>query len=419
MTLSAMSPQLRPRPETGWRAARGWRRVGRLVEAFVIMLPGVLMVGFATGLISAPRDVDMSIPNPIKGVFAAMTVLSIVATLLRRRWPAACLAVTVVAGLTVEFMLFPFNPLNFYLTLTVGYFALQNERRRSLVVAGLITVLYLCSSLFTWSPERPGAAFDGAMWILAGTAIGTAMRSQRQMVRALEERAERAESAREEVILRSVAEDRVRVARELHDIIAHHVSAIGVQTGSAAQVMDTRPDLAKQLLSDARASAARVLDELQKVLGVLRQGESLVPTSVQPDRPDVDELLATSTATGMVISADGLQHLAPLAAEGFMAAYRLLQESLTNAHRHAPGSPVSIDVRRSEDGVDLEVTNAAPSHRPTAQDPHRRRFGLIGMRERIDAVGGTLEVGPTDDGGFRVWAHLPGDSFDPNSQVPQ
>ncbi|MFV0428732.1 MAG: sensor histidine kinase [Arachnia sp.] len=388
--------------------SRAWLRFGRTLEVIVLALPGAMLLGFATGAFNGPHTFDVSFSSPVKALFSTMTAVSMAATLLRRRWPTICLLVVTAASVSVEFMQLPINPLHIYLTVTMGYFVLRNERRRSLIMASVIAVVFLVMSIFNWRSDAPGAAFDGVLWVVAGTTVGMAVRSQRQMVQALQDRAERAESAREELVLRGIAEDRVRVARELHDIIAHHVSAVGVQTGSAAHVIDTRPDLAKKLLLDARASAARVLDELQMVLGVLRQGESLVPTAVQVGRPDIAELLATSRANGVDLSASGVEHLESLPAESFIVAYRLLQESLTNAHRHALGAPVTITVEALEAGVEVVVSNSAADHSPADPEPDRRRFGLIGTQERIDSVGGTLVTGPTEDGGFRVRAHVPG-----------
>ncbi|MFV0407875.1 MAG: sensor histidine kinase [Propioniciclava sp.] len=405
MPAIATPPEITP--ASAATSMRSWHRVGRILEVLVVVGPGLMMLGLATGTFVGERIPEITAPATTKALFATMLIVAMATTLIRRRWPTICLAVTLVAGLTVEFMQFPFNPVNLYVTLAMSHFAVVHPRRRTVTVALVIAAIYLLTGIVTWTPDRPGAALDGALWVLAGTAVGSAMRSQREMVRALEERAERAESAREELVLRGVAEDRVRVARELHDIIAHHVSAIGVQTGSAAHVLDSRPDLAKKLLGEARASAAKVLEELQLVLGVLRQGESLVPTSVIPGRPDVNELLASAATADATLTTAGIEHLDALPAESFMVAFRLLQESLTNAHRHAPGAAVTIRIQPTEAATVIEVTNARPAQPPPPVEPERRRFGLIGMQERVDSVGGQLTTGPTLSGGYRVWAELP------------
>ncbi|MFV0452930.1 MAG: sensor histidine kinase [Propioniciclava sp.] len=410
-------------PTSRWSRAR--RRLLRVAEVLLILAP-VLVLAAAVALVlagrvSLPLTVDQppwyesKQPTPPFAVeqgpamvVGLLILAGMAAALTRRRWPLTAVVVAVLAMVGVQLLGVPGQPLMLYVMLTIGYFAIHHTARRTSVVAGASAIALIASEFPPWEEIQLDSWFLPALWVLVGAAIGSAIRSQRLMVRALEERAERAESAREELVGRSVAEDRVRVARELHDIIAHHVSAMGVQAGSAAQVIDTRPDLAKELLRNVRESGARVLDELQAVLGVLRQGESLVPTAVHAGRPDLSELLDTVGATGVDVTVAGAEYLDELSAEGYLAAYRILQESLTNAHRHAPGAPVLVRITSAEDSVSIRITNGPADRPPAPDETGRRRFGLIGMRERVDTLGGELSTGPTATGGFAVEARIPG-----------
>lgn len=284
--------------------------------------------------------------------------------------------------------------------------AFRGPRRTALVSAGWATAILLATAFVPllhgadpW--VRPGDSF---LWVWIGIAAGIARRNHVLMVDALKERAEKAEAAQEEVALRLVAEDRVRIARELHDVLAHHVSAINVQAGVARHLIRQDPDAADAALVHVRTAANSVMTELQSILGVLRQNETLVPSEPAPTPDDLAETIRAASALGLDLTVDGptrVDDLAPLARH---AAHRFVQEALTNAGRHAPGVPVRLSVRRGDELV-IEVRNAQPAARPTERTTAGAGFGLIGMRERIGAAGGTLSVERDEE--FAVTARLP------------
>jgi signal transduction histidine kinase len=204
------------------------------------------------------------------------------------------------------------------------------------------------------------------------------------------------ERAREAVVL-----ERMRIARELHDVVAHSLSVITVQAGAAEGLLRRDPDRAAQHLHAVRTSAREALLEMRRLVGALREDEQdLAP---QPSLARLDELVAAAEVPVELHLPDGLPELPP----GLdLAAYRIVQEALTNVRRHAGAVPTQVRVERAGGDLTLEVRNAAG--RGPAQDAGGR--GLVGMRERVRLYGGELAVGPGPDGGWSVRAVLPVDT---------
>jgi len=293
----------------------------------------------------------------------------------------------------------PAGPAMAYLAFRLGS---RSERRVTLTWAGLATAALVAGTIVG---NAAGLAplsrlTEGPLWLWIGAAVGLARRSHVRMVQALQERAERAEAAQEEVALRLVAEDRVRIARELHDVLAHHVSVINVQAGVARHLLRQDPEAAQIALGHIRTAAATVLSELQSILGVLRQNESLQPSRPEPTPLDLADTIDAARTLGVdltVTGPTGMSRLAPLARH---AAHRFVQEALTNAGKHAGGAPVSVTITAG-DRLRIQVRNPVPDAPRVTTG-----FGLIGMRERLVAAGGNLSV-TTDDGEFSVTAELP------------
>jgi len=295
-----------------------------------------------------------------------------------------------------------------------GY-ALDQPRVRGLTVAGVTSVLLggstiLVGGLLRGEWGRPNVV----LWLWTATAFAVAVQGQRATMAALEDRARQAEESREETVLRRVAEDRVRIARELHDVIAHHVAVMSVHSGVAEHLIERDPAAARTALHEVRAAAKSVLTELQSVLGVLRQDESDLPTAPAPGLSGLNGLVASFRAMGSpveVLVPDELPSLSPAAD---VAAFRLVQEALTNIRKHATGAPATVAVRTVGDMAEVAVTNRrAPRAGPASGSPVPPQalagsgLGLVGMHERVLAAGGSLETGATADGGFRVAAELP------------
>lgn len=245
---------------------------------------------------------------------------------------------------------------------------------------------------------------------MAATA-GDAVRSRRAFVAAIRERAERAERTREEEARRRVAEERLRIARDLHDVVAHHIALVNVQAGVAAHVMDKRPDQAKEALAHVREASRSALNELRATVGLLRQsGDPEAPTEPAPGLVRLDELVGTFHSAGLSVEVARADEGVTLPAAVDLAAYRVIQEALTNVRKHA-GQEAKAEVSVVRVGPNMEVTvlDNGAGHTGTdgEGDEAGGGHGLLGMRERVAALGGTLTTGPRYGGGFRVHAILP------------
>ncbi|HEU5470930.1 MAG TPA: histidine kinase [Actinophytocola sp.] len=235
--------------------------------------------------------------------------------------------------------------------------------------------------------------------------IGLYVRTNRAYAAELAARVTRLEAERELRESAAAAEERARIARELHDVAAHDLSAIVVQAGAADRLLDRDPDQAREALRSIRAQGRHTLAAMRELVGVLRtRPEDEVPAP-QPSLSMVDDLVATARDTGMAVTVHATGTPAALSPATDVAAYRLVQEALSNARQHAPGARVDVRVDYRAADLTLTVHNGPAGRRPpVAADGG---YGLLGMRERIRYCGGDLCVGPTGSGGWRVVARLP------------
>jgi signal transduction histidine kinase len=285
------------------------------------------------------------------------------------------------------------------------YTVAATTNRAVAIIAGLSTALVLVAGVLL---STTGGVLDSdkvvlALWCGLAAAVGDAARSHREYVTAAEERARRAEQSREEETRRRLVSDRLRIARDLHDVMAHHIAVINVQAGVASHVLRTDPSGAQEALGHVRQASRTVLDELGTVVGVLRQGEdATAPTEPVPGLGRVEELIEAFRGAGLRVTWRRSGEVRPLPSTVDLAAYRLLQEALTNAHKHG-GDAARIRLDFRADNLIIEVDNDAV--RAMVPVPGTG-FGLLGMRERVAAAGGTMHAGPRP-GGFRVRAVLP------------
>lgn len=250
-------------------------------------------------------------------------------------------------------------------------------------------------------------------WALMGTAVGSLTAERRRRLAAAEQRAMDAERTKEEEALRRVTAERVRIARELHDSLAHHITVVNAQASVAQYLLRENPEAAKTALSGIVGNTRAALDELRATLGLLRDEPS--SSTEDPDRtptPGLGQLQALLTrmrSTGMTVTMDIAGDEQPLSAVSDLAAYRIIQEALSNAARHAPGSAVSLSLRWTRADLTVTIVNAEASPRGSGIEVSSEGagYGLIGMRERATAAGGRFNVGPTPQGCFVVVAVLP------------
>ena len=243
----------------------------------------------------------------------------------------------------------------------------------------------------------------GAAWLL-GHFVGGRRSYTAQLEQAAELERARAEQAR-----RAVAEERLRLARELHDVVAHSISVIAVQSGVGAHVAKTQPEEAAKALAAIEATSRAALTELRRLLGVLRQDDepegSLAPV---PGLADLEGLLAEVAKAGLAVRLQVEGTPSPLPAGVDLSAYRIVQEALTNVVKHAGPVRAQVTIRYRDQEIRVEVIDDGRGvAAPTGDGRARVGHGLIGMRERVAVFGGDLETGPRPDGGFRVAARLP------------
>jgi len=245
--------------------------------------------------------------------------------------------------------------------------------------------------------RRPGGAARG------GGRLGA---YPRELLSALLERAERAESEQQLLARKAVLEERARIAQEMHDVVGHRVSLMVLQAG-AIEMASTDPPKVRLLAEQVQQAGRRALEELRQVVGLLRTEEDRQPAPLapQPTLADLEDLLAGATNAGLVVVVDRRGAPRPLDPTVERAAYRVVQEALTNAGKHAPGAAVTITLDYRPAELAVAVVNRRPT-RPVAAMPSGGH-GLVGLRERVRAVGGDLHAEPRLDGGFAVQAVLP------------
>jgi signal transduction histidine kinase len=292
----------------------------------------------------------------------------------------------------------------------IGVYTMATVRtwRTAVLCAAGTAGLFLVASRVSSDAAIPA---DATYTLLAvsflSAAVGTAVRSRRQVFAAAEERAVRAEQTREEEAQRRVTEERLRIARELHDVVAHHIAVINVQSGVAKHLVHSDPAAAEVALGHVRDSSAVVLEEMSTLLGLLRTSDDGPDTQPAPGLAQADALVESVRRSGLTVSWRVTGSPRSLAPSVDLTAYRLVQEALTNAGKHGLGSAdVSVDFR--DDLVVLDVSNPTDSFAEPTSSGH----GLVGMRERVTSVGGTLDAGPRGDGRFHVHAELPLGSAD-------
>jgi signal transduction histidine kinase len=246
--------------------------------------------------------------------------------------------------------------------------------------------------------------------VIVGWLAGENTRARRSYAQGLVARAEERERERADRALRAIVDERLRIARDLHDIVAHAMSVIAVRSGVARVVLDTQPDEAREALGIIETTSKRALNEMRLLVGVLRQstdGAELVPA---PGLADISELVDQVHQAGVDVDIDVQADTPALPAGVDLSAYRIIQEALTNVVRHAGPTTAHVTIRHCHGQLEIEVVDeGAPAGRMPAQAPGGQGHGLVGMRERVGLFGGDLSAGPNGKG-FRVFAVLPFDA---------
>ncbi|WP_327640129.1 histidine kinase [Kribbella sp. NBC_00482] len=369
---------------------------------------GILLINL---LVPGGRHVGERIE--LNATVVVLAVAGAVATTFRRRAPFTVLAVTTAVATTFVIAEQAKSPIVLYMGVAVFTVVLSKERLPRCVAVIATALATLTAEVFFVG----GDVLDNlglVFFVLFSGAIGEAVRNRRAYLHELEERALRAERSRDEEAQRRVIEERLRIAHELHDVIAHHIALMNVQSGVAAHVLRTQPDEAERALSLVRSGGRTVLQELTVLLGVLRRSGSPLPTAPTPSLHEVDALIRTFTSAGVKVEWTPPASLGALPDVIELTAYRIVQESLTNVLKHAPGAAAEVQLVHRSNALEITIANgpAPPAARAglgpgSASTLSRGGHGLVGMRERVNAVGGELRAGPAAGGGFEVRAVLP------------
>ena len=383
--------------------ANAWRRL--MTSQQLLLMSAVMAMALFTA-VTIPADVRhaLSSHQPLDWL---VTVVVYAALAARRRFPLGVVAVTVIGSvvLMADGMAYP-------LTLPAVFFglysvAVSNAPLRALAVGVTVKAALLTTSLIT----RPGiTGFVILLSAALAVTTGSSVRSHRAYEAEVEERARRAKQARKDEANRRVAEERLRIARELHDAVGHHVALINVQAGALAYLLDDEDLLqARESVTHIQRASEEALEELRLTVGLLREpgaAEPPEPAEPVPGLDRLEELICSFAGAGLRVIREVTGQARPLPEAVELTAYRVIQESLTNARKHADCDTAVVRLGYAPGTLRLAVEDEGkPVTRRSQRTPEGH--GIVGMRERVAALGGRLSAGPGPEGGYRVFAELP------------
>ena len=382
---------------------RSWFRTHSTVADGVLALAllGILLLPFYVD-VDAPDRFNLEMTPLLFGLLVGACACLV----LRRRYPWGVWAATTALGLAG--VLVEQGPTPVYVPAIVALYTVVSTRVGTAPVVGATLAsalgpVALIIGTGTWDAFN-SLAYGMVPWSGLAAVSGIAVRSQRAVVEAAHERARQAVATREEEAQRRVVEERLRIARELHDVVAHHVSVINVQAGVASHLLRTDPDGAADAIGHVREASQTVLREVPSLLGLLRTGEGELDTAPVPRLTDVEGLVNQARRSGLEVVRQTTGTPLALPPTTDLTAYRVVQEGLTNAARHGTGQ-VLLRVDHDDAGFTIEIRN--PQSALSSAAEATGRHGLIGMRERVAAAGGTFSAGLEGPGTWVVRARLP------------
>ena len=389
-------------PVTWWRrwCHSPWRDVVSAAVLTVVLVFGTYGEAYPRSVADRVQFPHHVAPHPPVAAFLLVAVACL-ALAGRRRWPVAVLAVST-SGVVAWTLLGYVNGAVLLAPIIALYAAATRVSARRAVALAVAVAAVLMTATGARNPF--GHATSGGFFLIpalvAAVAFGgIAVANRRAFVASIQARAD--DEAR-----RRVDEERLRIARELHDVVAHTMATINVQAGAAAHVAAERPDAAVDALQAIKVASREGLRELRAILNVLRQADEPDSTRPAPGLAELDDLISGTRRAGLATTLTVTGDRRPLPAAADLAAYRIIQESLTNAIRHA--GPATATVSLSYAGAELTITVADDGRGPGADHAAGGGgHGLAGMRERAASVGGTVTAGPGPAGGFVVTVRLP------------
>jgi signal transduction histidine kinase len=347
---------------------------------------------------------DVSSPAGASAVAIAATTLPLA---WRSSFPVATVALTT-GGLVIAVLLgFPAGDLIVpYLAPLVALYsvAVHSSRREVLAATTVALAAFTVVAIANTSEELSELGYIAA-GIVAAVAVGLAVRQMGFETDALSARAAELERSQHEATRAAIAAERARIARELHDVIGHSISVMGVQAGAVRRVLSPEQEREREALLAVERVGRDAVTEMRRLLGLLRPAETMDGDSAPtPTLARVDDLVGDMRGAGLDVELTIEGDLDGLSPGRALTAFRILQEALTNALKHAPGSHVLAVLRRTPDAVVIEVRDDGAKESPASPGGG---YGLVGMRERVALYGGTLDAGPGDGRGYAVLARLP------------
>ncbi len=359
---------------------------------------GVWLPALAIGIFQLVGTFGAAANQPDRRGMDALGVLLVLvgpaALAFRDKWPLLPVVASIGSVCIYIGLGYAYGPIFVSVVVALVTAVLAGRRRATWVLAAAGFVGFMVASALDPRQHRDSLLrfVLVAGWLVVVLAVAELIRSRRD---AFQQRARAEEEARR----RREGEQRLELAQELHDVLAHHISLINVQAGVALHLIDEQPERARPALTEIKHASREALRELRGALDILRHGEA-APRAPAPRLDDLDDLVATVAASGLDVRLDDDGRPGALPAAVELAAYRIVQEALTNVTRHAHARSATVRLRYDED-VTVEVLDDGVGGAPRAGN------GITGMRERAAALGGAVEAGPRPGGGFRVAARLP------------
>jgi signal transduction histidine kinase len=390
-------------------AGRGWRLLAVDGAIALVMMALALLNLFIGWQVYQPVSLPLAL---------ALTILAVLPLAFRRRWPLGVLGFITVFILALSLLDIPEETFTLYSVmlalLSVGAFG--NPRYRTPVRVGCVSAIAVVLIFVMFVRDQTGTFSQAAVLslslailynlLLYGVAwwFGDIFRQSREREQDLKIRTVELEHEREENAQRAVLEERVRIARELHDVVAHHVSVIGVQAGAARRVIDKQPEKAKEALNLIETSSRQAVNEMYHLLGLLRQDSQMSYLMPQPGLAQLPVLVKEMQEAGLTVDVRVDGNAKSLPAGTDLSAFRIIQEALTNTLKHAGATRSTVQITYTDSVMELQVTDDGAGG---AEKTEGKGRGLIGMRERVNLHGGELEAHPLPGRGFIVRAKLP------------
>jgi signal transduction histidine kinase len=375
----------------------------RATDAIIAVLVGVVIVVGSVRLVPG-----MPVSGPLSALGWLLIVVAAVAVYFRRLFPVAIAAITLALCVVYYPATEPDGPIVLAFVVALYTVAAAGNLLAAILlgVASLLLVVYGEFSLAMAGRPRQVDDFELFLlvgWLIAVVALGAVAHNRQAYRREAERRAAEVERGREQEMRQRATDERLRIARELHDVLGHHLSLINVQASAALHRSPADPLQTAGALLAIKSSSREALRDIRSTLGTLRQVDEDVPITPLPGLSRLQELADAAQAAGVAVSTEVTGERDRLPAEIDLAAYRIVQEALTNVTRHAGANSASVCIRYAGDHVSVQVEDDGSGAAEGDRDGH----GIRGMTERAVSVGGELTAGNRDGGGFRVSARLP------------